>query len=1027
MNKSLAASDFASFYKEVHGHQPFDWQKDLADTVCSSGWPKYLDMPTASGKTSVIDIAVFHLATEGRRKGRRAPMRIAFVVDRRLVVDGALQHAKKIADRISRPSGKITRLVADSLGTLSPGRPLETVRLRGGMPQEVDWAKTPSQPTVIVSTVDQVGSRLLFRGYGVSDSMKPVHAGLLGTDTLFLLDEAHTSRPFLDTLDQISALRRERKWDRDIPFACMFMSATLGEADPACIFPPSSEKKRLLHEDSAMRDRLSAHKRARLVEVPAGRGTSEIINAALGMAYPKNPSPGSVLPKNIGIVVNRVNTAREIHGTIRERLHEYDADAAAHLLTGRARPLDRDLKTKSELDRIVPGGGSGNDHVTFFVSTQCVEVGVDADFDALVTQIAPLDSLRQRFGRLDRIGRRRDTEAVIVATKEETSKRYVDPVYGDRIPTTWKYLKDACRGPSNGPKKARRDVVDFGVDHFPVSGGWEDAIAPKPRSVTLMPQYVDMWAQTRPRPDPDPDPAVFLHGPKSMPPDVQVVWRADVTYEMLSVQEGKMDMAKAGLLTCRPSVLEAVSLPVWTARRWLGRRRAADGDPMSDLEGAEGGGDDRKGGRQLPCAILWRGVRSEETRVVTADEIRPGDTVVVPAERGGCDEYGWDEGRSKATCDIGMEACLFHRNSLTMRFGGEYLSQVCDDDAKAAIERVAVDLADEDVGTVLDEIACITGIPAMWKEAMDMAASTRTRSGGARPREISAGVLCSRCDARIDFRHARLQKTSAKGGRTVIAGVRIDLDKDQARALIRRTHPDNPNALAMAGAGAGPAMHSTDDGGDGEGGRTVPSLARHCRGVKEFTQKFAERIGMNDGMISDLTLAALLHDAGKAEKRVQAFLHRMDPDDLPDGYEVVAKSADELSGPDEYYRCMDMARLPRGYRHECWSVLMAESHPDFQDEHDRDLVRYIIGTHHGHGRPLFPPVEDMHATGRIEWHLDGKGMTANPEHGLGKLGSYWVDMCGDLYRKYGPWGLAHMEAVVRLADHCQSGAEEKVA
>ena len=1025
MSKSLAASDFASFYEAVHCRPPFDWQKDLADTVCKSGWPRYLDMPTASGKTSVIDIAVFHLATEGRRKGRTAPMRIAFVVDRRLVVDGALQHAKKIADRISDPRDEITRLVADSLGTISPGRPLETVRLRGGMPQEADWARTPSQPTVIVSTVDQVGSRLLFRGYGVSDSMRPVHAGLLGTDTLFLLDEAHTSRPFLDTLDQISALRRRQKWGGDLPFACMFMSATLGEADPSAVFPPASKKRRLLHGDGALRDRLGAHKRARLVEVPAGRGAGEIIDAALGMAYPKNPAPGSYPPKNIGIVVNRVGAAREIHGAMRERLREFDEDAVAHLLTGRARPLDRDLRIKAELDRIAPGGGPGNDRVTFFVSTQCVEVGVDADFDALVTQIAPLDSLRQRFGRLDRIGSRRDTEAAIVATKEETSKRYADPVYGDRIPLAWKYLKDACGGPASGPKEARMDVVDFGADHFPVRDGWEDAIAARPRSATLMPQYVSMWAQTRPRPDPDPDPAIFLHGPKSMPSDVQVVWRADVTDEMLSAPHGKIDLAKAGLLTCRPSVLEAVSLPVWTVRRWLGRRRAAGGDPMSDLEGAGGDGvDDRGGGggRRQPCAILWRGVRSEETRAVAADEIRPGDTVVVPAERGGCDEYGWDEGGSEAVTDIGMEASLFHRNSLTMRLGGEYLSRACGEDARASVERVATDLADEDAGTVLGEIARINGIPAVWKEALGMAAGARAGSGGAGPGENAAGApRRPRRDASIDFRHARLQKTS-EGGRTAIAGVRIDLDKDQARALIRRTYPDNPNALAMAGSGSG--SPSTDDGGDGEGDRAVPSLAGHCRGVKKLAREFAEGIGVNDGLLGDLTLAALLHDAGKAEKRVQAFLRRLDPDDLPDGCEAVAKSADELSGPDEYYQCMDAARLPRGYRHECWSVRLAESHPDFQDAHDCDLVRYIIGTHHGHGRPLFPPVEDRHAAGHIEWSLDGKDMKADAEHGLGKLESDWIDMCEGLYRKYGPWGLAHMEAIVRLADHRRSGAEE---
>src|SRR5438105_659848 len=237
---ALGLQDFPAFFRDVHGYDPFPWQARLAKQVLETGkWPSLLDLPTGAGKTAAIDIAVFHLACEaGQGPERRAPLRSLFVSDRRIVVDEASRRAGKIAAALIKPNSDVLALVAEQLRRLAGDvrSPLAVVRLRGGAPQERDWARSPAQPLVAVSTVDQVGSRLLFRGYGVGSRMRPVHAGLVGADTLWILDEVHLSQPFWQTLEAI-VIGHPEEGTRGIladeprlaPFGVVRLSATPGE------------------------------------------------------------------------------------------------------------------------------------------------------------------------------------------------------------------------------------------------------------------------------------------------------------------------------------------------------------------------------------------------------------------------------------------------------------------------------------------------------------------------------------------------------------------------------------------------------------------------------------------------------------------------------------------------------------------------------------------------------------------------------------------------------------------------------
>ena len=67
-----------------------------------SPWPEAIALPTASGKTACMDVALFALAFQALRletgQPITAPRRIFFVVDRRVIVDEAYERARRLAD-----------------------------------------------------------------------------------------------------------------------------------------------------------------------------------------------------------------------------------------------------------------------------------------------------------------------------------------------------------------------------------------------------------------------------------------------------------------------------------------------------------------------------------------------------------------------------------------------------------------------------------------------------------------------------------------------------------------------------------------------------------------------------------------------------------------------------------------------------------------------------------------------------------------------------------------------------------------
>ncbi len=389
---SLRVEDFAAFHAAVHGKPPFSWQERLLRELdAARTWPKVLDLPTGAGKTTCVDIALFALALDaGRPPAERwCARRIAMVVDRRVVVDHAAERGRNLLRSLTEAENGVLAEVAVSLRSLvgDQEEPLAVFTLRGGIAKDDGWARMPHQPLIIASTVDQLGSRMLTQGYGVSRSMKPVHAGLLANDTLVLLDEVHLSQPFAQTLERLGSLRSagpRRPGMRPLQYA--LLSATPGDVGSDVFRLEETERV----PGSALGARLHAAKPARLAEIAA---RSDLPSACAKEVV-------ELLDRHavVAVVVNRVASARDLSSALRKQVGDR-TDVV--LLTGRMRPLDRDDVLAAHRERIATGRDrAAVTRGLVIVGTQSIEAGADFDFDALVTESASLDALRQRFGAL---------------------------------------------------------------------------------------------------------------------------------------------------------------------------------------------------------------------------------------------------------------------------------------------------------------------------------------------------------------------------------------------------------------------------------------------------------------------------------------------------------------------------------------------------------------------------------------------------------------------------------------------------
>lgn len=1018
---TLTAGHFSEFFHAVHGVPPFPWQQRLMQRVLDAGkdWPQAITLPTASGKTSCIDIALFALAAQADLPAaeRTAPRRIAFVVDRRIIVDEASARARHIATALAKGDAPIVKVIASGLRKLtgdSHADPLRVVTLRGGLFRDQTWSSNPLQPLVACTTIDQIGSRLLFRGYGTSPSALPIHAGLVGNDMLILLDEAHIAEPFLQTANAIAHYRGHAQQVLPAPFRFVVMSATPPEA---CTdrFPAADAELAPDRAHPVLGTRWSASKPTTLA-IAESTKQADFVGKLADKLVAEAKALQSDDRRVIAILVNRVATAKAVAEKLKGQPNV--------LLTGRMRPYDRDsIVAKAEAEHHLSTSAATKHperSPVFIIATQCLEVGADMDFDGLVSECASLDALRQRFGRLNRGGRPIQARGTIVIRADQTTApsddKNLDPVYARALPETWAWLK------------ANEDLLDFGIDALqPKLTSLEPAAAAKlrlePRDAPVMlPAHIEAWSQTSPKPHCEPEPSLFLHGKNTNAPEISLCWRLDITAPTAEAEDALFDH----IALCPPAAAECLSVPRWAVQQWFANTKEEQTAKALALESDDTSAEP---GLKLPdsekplFAVCWRGPLSKKPKtnrqghseddeapsfilrsISQLQDLRKGDTLILNDPSSA--RFWLGESITPRNIDLGDRVQHSSRARPTLRFHKELITHwpkpsPTSDDQPQWPELLQPWLAAETIEPYLEDLAqAKTQLQAILSSLLTCAKQS-----------LDHDWLVKTCAALHEEINNQRRIERAVHQPDATAGFMLRSTRRYRLSLDAEDDDPMPADSFSSSRSSEPVLLST-----------------HSLAVAERAAQHARAAGLSDPMIRAFHLAGLLHDTGKADPRFQAMLIAGSPGFIPASDHFLAKSARLPHSRKEAEDQRKAAGYPKGGRHELLSTRLSESAAElWQDVEERDLVLHLIASHHGYCRPFAPVIEDSNGANiTVTCQAADQSLSHPAASGLERLDSGVSERFWQLQSRFGSWGLAWLEALFRLADQQVSANEQNL-
>jgi CRISPR-associated endonuclease/helicase Cas3 len=189
---------------------------------------------------------------------------------------------------------------------------------------------------------------------------------------------------------------------------------------------------------------------------------------------------------------------------------------------------------------------------------------------------------------------------------------------------------------------------------------------------------------------------------------------------------------------------------------------------------------------------------------------------------------------------------------------------------------------------------------------------------------------------------------------------------------------------------------SNDPAAGTDSSTTEQGLSNHLASADAHATKIVQKVEVSEPERSAVIVAARFHDLGKSRSLWQYGIGNRDLS------KPLAKSGGWSN------------RFTHTYRHEFGSLLDVRDQPEFQSlpEEARDLVLHLIAAHHGRARPHFPAPPD-------------RAESFDPEQSdelAAEMARSVPRRFARLQRRYGRWGLAWLETLVRCADVLASKA-----